>query len=73
MSINDLSVNTCRIGRVTNITPDGAFVDIGVPGHEGLLHRNVIPSCKDFQTGDMFYVVCTHVDKTNKRIGLRLK
>ena len=49
------------------------LVDIGVPGHEGLLHRTEIPRSKDFKTGDMLCVVCTHVDKTKKRIGLRLK
>jgi ribosomal protein S1 len=58
---------------VTGVTPHGAFVDIGVRGHEGLLHKSEFPSSKDVETGDTYSVVCTDVDKTNKRIVLRLK
>jgi ribosomal protein S1 len=58
---------------VTSVTPHGAFVDIGVRGHEGLSHKSEFPSSKDLETGDTYSVVCTDVDKTNKRIPLRLK
>ncbi|CAB4041475.1 S1 RNA-binding domain-containing 1 [Paramuricea clavata] len=71
MSINDLSVNTHLTGRVTNVTTFGAFVDIGV-GHDGLLHKSVIPSSKELGAGDIIDVVCINVNKTNNRIQLRL-
>ena len=72
MSINDLSVNTHLTGRVTNVTTFGAFVDIGV-GHDGLLHKSLIPSSQEIGAGDVVHVVCTNVNKTNNRIQLRLR
>jgi transcriptional accessory protein Tex/SPT6 len=56
---------------VTNVTTFGAFVDIGV-GHDGLLHKSVIPSSKELGAGDIIDVVCINVNKTNNRIQLRL-
>ena len=70
MSVNDLRLNTRLTGRVTNVTTFGAFVDIGV-GHDGLLHKSVIPSNKELGAGDIVEVVCVNID--NNRIQLRFK
>ena len=70
-SINDLRVNTRLTGRVTSVTPHGAFVDIG-SSHDGLLHKSENPSFKELCVGDRIDVECIEVDISNKRILLRL-
>lgn len=72
ISVNDVSINTRLRGRVTNVTTFGAFVDIGV-GHDGFLHKSMIPSSKELGAGDIVDVVCMDVNKTNNKIRLRLE
>ncbi len=71
--------NTRVIGKVSNVTDYGAFVEIE-PGVEGLVHvsemdwtnKNVNPS-KVVQVGDELEVMVLDVDEERRRISLGIK
>ena len=71
--------NTRVIGKVSNVTDYGAFVEIE-PGVEGLVHvsemdwtnKNVNPS-KVVQVGDELQVMVLDVDEERRRISLGIK
>jgi small subunit ribosomal protein S1 len=73
----ELCEGDTRQGRVTNLCPFGAFVDLG--GVEGLIHVSEIswgrvrhPS-DVLQSGDEVGVYVLNVDRQAKKIGLSLK
>ena len=73
----ELCKGDTRQGRVTNLCPFGAFVDLG--GVEGLIHVSEIswgrvkhPS-DVLQSGDGVEVYVLNVDRQAKKIGLSLK
>jgi len=65
------------MGRVTNVTHFGAFVDVGV-GHNGLIHTSAIPPRllppwrQSLEVGDHVEVTVKSIDVTRHRIGLLL-
>lgn len=75
--LNELEVGQIRRGKVKNLKPFGAFVDLG--GLEGLIHLSEIswkrvkhPS-EVLKTGDEIDVFVLGVDRVNKKVSLGLK
>lgn len=76
---NDYTVGNKIKGRVTNLMPFGAFVEIG-PGVEGLVHisemsyKERIHKPEDVvQIGQEVEVVIKDIDQENKRISLSIR
>ncbi len=75
--IEELSVGEVRRGRVTGISPFGAFVDLG--GADGLVHIselswNTVRSPNEVvKVGDEVDVYVLRIDTENRKIALSLK
>jgi small subunit ribosomal protein S1 len=75
--LDELKVDTCAHGVVTNITDFGVFVDLG--GVEGLIHVSEISWGRVNHPGDVVHVgqevnaYILQVDKERSRIALSLK
>ena len=77
LDIKDLKIGDCLNGTVRNVTPFGAFVDIGLHD-DGLIH--ISKMSKDYikdpgdilSVGDIIEVYVDSIDLSKKRIGLSL-
>ncbi len=75
--LKDLKEGDIRSGRVVNLAPFGAFIDIG--GVEGLVHlselswRRIHDPAEDLTVGDQVQAYVIGVDRDQKRIALSLK
>ena len=77
LDIKDLKIGDCLNGTVRNVTPFGAFVDIGLHD-DGLIH--ISKMSKDYikdpgdilSVGDIIEVYVDNIDLSKKRIGLSL-
>jgi small subunit ribosomal protein S1 len=75
--LDELKVDTCAHGVITNITDFGVFVDLG--GVEGLIHVSEISWGRVNHPGDVVHVgqevnaYILQVDKERSRIALSLK
>jgi len=75
--LDELKVDTCAHGVVTNVTDFGVFVDLG--GVEGLIHVSEISWGRVNRPGDVVHVgqevnaYILQVDKERSRIALSLK
>lgn len=77
--IEKYSVNSKLVGKVTNLTDYGCFVEV-LDGVEGLVHvsemdwtnKNIHPS-KVVSVGDQVEVMILEIDEENRRISLGLK
>jgi small subunit ribosomal protein S1 len=75
--LDELKVDTCAHGVVTNVTDFGVFVDLG--GVEGLIHVSEISWGRVNHPGDVVHVgqevnaYILQVDKERSRIALSLK
>jgi small subunit ribosomal protein S1 len=75
--LDELKVDTCAHGVVTNVTDFGVFVDLG--GVEGLIHVSEISWGRVSRPGDVVHVgqevnaYILQVDKERSRIALSLK
>lgn len=67
----DLVVGTLVSGAVTNTTPFGAFVDIGVEAN-GLIHISKMNGAR-LKIGDRVTATVTNVDIPKKRVALSLE
>lgn len=75
--LNELEVGQIRHGKVKNLKPFGAFVDLG--GIEGLIHlselswKRVKHPSELLKSGDDIDVFVLGVDRVNKKVSLGLK
>ncbi|MBN3032973.1 MAG: 30S ribosomal protein S1 [Candidatus Saganbacteria bacterium] len=75
--LNELEVGQIRRGKVKNLKPFGAFVDLG--GIEGLIHlselswKRVKHPSELLKSGDEIDVFVLGVDRVNKKVSLGLK
>lgn len=76
---NKYSIGNQTTGKVVNILPYGAFVELE-PGIEGLVHiselswtKRVTHPSEILQTGDQVEVIVLNIDAANKKISLGMK
>jgi len=77
LKFEDLKESMRLSGKITNITDFGAFVDLGIK-ENGLIHKSnlaerfVAHPTDIVQINDIVEVEIINIDKTRRRIGLRL-
>jgi uncharacterized protein len=77
LKFEDLKESMRLSGKITNITDFGAFVDLGIK-ENGLIHKSnlaerfVTHPTDIVQINDIVEVEIINIDKTRRRIGLRL-
>jgi len=71
LSFEDLKCGQKLTGKVANVVPFGAFVDVGV-GRHGLIHRSKMGKFSVPSLGQRVEVLVAQVEKERKRIALEL-
>ena len=70
MSMSDIYAGMTLTGRVENVVPFGAFVDVGVES-SGLIHTRWMGG-RHLKVGDSVSVSVMNVDQARGRISLKL-
>jgi uncharacterized protein len=71
LSFDDIKRGQKLTGKVMNVVPFGAFVDVGV-GRHGLIHRSKMNALPTPALGQKVQVLVLDVNQTNHRIAFEL-